>query len=127
MAVMAAYQGLIVIPGLRSQTESRAMAPIALRAAARGDEQTIEILRDQPATLLQLDVNNVEPGTPLTYEITGTGPSKIANATNAPPLGSSLIVILKNTDFNGPGLWTLVLRDKKGAEVSRYPFSVQIK
>jgi hypothetical protein len=127
LAVVAAYQGLIIIPGLRSQTGSRAMAPVPLRAAARGDEQTVEILRDQPITLLQLDVNNADPGAPLTYEMTGPGAARIASSTKAPPLGLPLVVILNNTDFSGPGYWTLVLRDNKGTEVSRYPFSVQIK
>jgi Putative zinc-finger len=126
-AVVAAYQGLVVIPGLRSQTESRAMAPVVLRAAARGDEQIVEIFRDQPITLLSLDVNNAEPGTPLTYEMTGPANARIANSAKAPPAGSPLIVLLTNTEFSGPGSWMLILRDTKGVEVSRFPFSVQIK
>jgi hypothetical protein len=131
LAVVGAYQGLIVIPGLRSETGSRAMAPVPLLAVARGDEQahqqTVEISRDQPVTVLQLDVNNADPGTPITYEIIGPGSTRIVKSTKAPSEGVPLDVILHHTDFSGPGLWTVVLRDQKGAEVSRYPFSVQIK
>src|SRR5215831_13224629 len=36
LAVVAAYQGWIMIPMLRSQTGTRAMAPVVLRAEARG-------------------------------------------------------------------------------------------
>jgi hypothetical protein len=127
LAVVAGYQGLVVIPGLRSQTGSHAMAPIVLRAAERGEDQVVEIQRDQPITLLSLDVNGVEPGTPLSYEITGSGSTRISNTTKAPPNASPLIVVLTNTDFSGPGSWTLFLRDPKGTEISRYPFTVQIK
>jgi len=128
LAVVAAYQGWVVIPELRWQTGSRAMAPIALRAAARGSEQILEMRRDQPFTLVSLDVNNADPGAPLTYEIIAPGGEKrISNATQAPPAGSPLIVVLQNTDFLQLGSWNLVLRDAKGTEISHYPFSIQIK
>jgi hypothetical protein len=127
LAVVTGYQGMVVIPALKSQTGSRALVPIVLRAAARGDEQTVEILRDQPISLLSIDVNNVDPETPLTYEMTGPGGVRISNTTKAPPVGSPLIVLLANTDFSAPGSWMLVLRGTKGNEITRYPFSVQIK
>src|SRR5215831_6127498 len=116
LGAVAVYQGLFVIPGLRWQTESRAMAPVWLRAAARGDEQIVEIRRDQPVTLLSLDVNGVDPGAVLRYDIEGPAGAKISNTTTAPPAGSSLIVYLTNTDIKGPGAWTLYLRDAKGNE-----------
>jgi hypothetical protein len=127
LGAVAVYQGLFVIPGLRWQTESRAMAPVVLRAAARGDEQLVEIRRDQPVTLLSLDVNSVDPGAALHYDIEGPGGAKISNNSVAPPAGSPLIVYLTNTDIRQPGAWTLYLRDAKGNEVSRYPFVAQIK
>lgn len=127
LGMVAIYQGFMVIPGLRWQTESRAMAAVPLRAAARGDEQVVEIRRDQPVTLLSLDVNGVEPDAPLRYEMTGPGGKRIANQTTAPPAGSPLIVYLTNTDVTQPGNWTLTLRDAKGMEVSQYPFVAQIK
>jgi hypothetical protein len=127
LGMVAIYQGFIVIPGLRWQTESRAMVAVQLRAAARGDEQVVEIRRDQPVTLLSLDVNGVEPDAPLHYEMTGPDGKRIANITTAPPAGSPLIVYLTNTDVTQPGKWTLMLHDSKGMEVSQYPFVAQIK
>jgi hypothetical protein len=38
-----------------------------------------------------------------------------------------LIVVLPNTEIQPPGPWLLVLRTQKGTEISRYPFTVQIK
>ena len=128
LAVVAAYQGWVVIPTLRTQTSSRAMAPVVLRAAARGEEQTLEIRRDQPVSLLSLDVNNADPGTPLTYEVIAPGgEARITSSAQAPPPGSPLIVVLSNTEFQQPGAWVLVLRTQKGVEVARYPFSIQLK
>ena len=128
LAVVAAYQGWVVIPALRWQTGSRAMAPMVLRAAARGEEQALEIRRDQPVSLLSLDVNGPDPATPLTYELIAPGGEvRISNPTQAPPLGSPLIVVLANTQIRQPGAWVLVLRTQKGAEVARYPFQVQVK
>ena len=127
-AVVAAYQGFVVIPGLRSQTGPRAMAPIALRAAARGEEQSLVIRKDEPVSLLSLDVNDVDPGTPLAYDVIAPGGEvRFTSTAQAPPPGSPLIVILSNPEFRQLGAWVLVLRTQKGAEVARYPFTVQLK
>jgi hypothetical protein len=128
LAAVAIYQGVVVIPGLRWQTGSRAMAPVVLRAAARGEEQALEIRRDQPVSLLSLDVNGPEPGTPLVYDVVAPGGAvRIHNRTQAPPLGSPLIVVLSNSEIRQTGSWVLVLRTEKGPEVARYPFQVQLK
>jgi len=128
LAAVAIYQGAVVIPGLRWQTGSRAMAPIVLRAAARGEEQALEIRRDPPVSLLSLDVNGPDPGTPLTYDVVAPGGAvRISNSAQAPPLGAPLIVVLANSQIREPGAWVLVLRTRQGTEVARYPFSVQVK
>jgi hypothetical protein len=127
-AVLAGYQAFVTIPSLRWQTGPRAMAPVFLRAAARGEEQALEIRKDDPISMLSLDVNNAEPGTPLTYDVIAPGGEvRLTGSTLAPPPGSPLIVILSNTDFQPIGAWSLALRTKKGAEVARYPFTVQLK
>jgi len=128
LAGIAGYQAFVVVPALRWQTGSRALAPIVLRAAARGEEQALEIRRDQPVSLLSLDVNGPDPGAPLTYDVIAPGgEARISNAAQAPPLGSPLIVVLSNAEIRQPGAWVLVLRTPAGTEVARYPFSVQVK
>jgi hypothetical protein len=47
-----------------------------------------------------------------------------ASPTKAPPLASPLLVTLWHSELNRPGVWTLVLRDPKGKDISSYPFSV---
>jgi hypothetical protein len=127
-AVLAAYQAFFVIPGLRWQTGPRAMAPIALRAAARGEEQVLPIRKDAPVSMLSLDVNDVDPGTPLAYDVLAPGGAvRFSGSTEAPPPGSQLVVSLPNSEFRQLGAWVLVLRTQKGAEIARYPFTVQLK
>jgi len=125
LGLVALYQGLIVIPGMRGQMGSRAMAAIPLRAAARGSEQAIGLSGDLPYQLVSLDVNNVDPDTPIAYQLVAPGGEvRVSRRATSPPLGAPLIVTLWRTDLEGPGSWTLVLRDQKGTEISRYPFSV---
>ena len=124
-ALVAGYEGYLLSA---NRWQTAADAPTVLLAAARGEEQTIEIRRDRPVSLLSLDVNNADPGTPLTYEMTGPGGAeKITDTTKAPPAGSPLIVILSSHAIRQSGAWTLVLRTQQGAEIARYPFSVQLK
>ncbi|HJZ97955.1 MAG TPA: zf-HC2 domain-containing protein [Candidatus Solibacter sp.] len=128
LAVVVAYQGLVLIPGLRWAASPQAMAPVVLRAAARGPEQPVDVRRDQPVTFLSLDVNNAEPGTPMTYEVGfDGGGSRMSSSTTAPPAGAVLVVMLPTATINQPGQWTLTLHNQKTNEVSKYPFSVQLK
>ena len=75
LGLVAGYQGLVQVPGLRWAAESRAMPPLVLRAAARGEEPTVEIRRDQAMSIFSVDVNSAEPGAPLVYEAAATGSS----------------------------------------------------
>jgi hypothetical protein len=124
LASFVGYQSLVTIPGLRA---SRALSPIVLRAAARGDEQTIELGRDLPYSVLSLDVNAADPGVPLLWEASPqNGTARAKGATKAPPPGSPLLVIISHSDVDQAGPWMLVLRTPQGAEISRYPFSIKL-
>src|SRR5262249_17484892 len=113
LAAIVGYQSMVTIPGLRS---SRALPPVVLRAEARGEEQSLQLRRDEPYSLLSIDVNAADPGTPLVYEI---APEKgsVRNRGNAvaPPPGSSLIVVVPHGSLDQNGSWSLVLRNSQGA------------
>ena len=88
-------------------------------------DQAIGLSGDLPYQLVSLDVNNVDPDTPIAYQLVAPGGEvRVSRRATSPPLGAPLIVTLWRTDLEGPGSWTLVLRDQKGAEISRYPFTV---
>ncbi|MCX6627867.1 MAG: zf-HC2 domain-containing protein [Candidatus Solibacter sp.] len=126
LACLAAWQAFVLIPSLRWAGTPQALSPMVLRAAARGEEQTLTLRRDQALSLLSLDVNSALPGVPLTYEVIAPGGAiRHHGAAQAPPAGSPLIVVLPNSAIAEPGAWVLRLRDRQGAEIARYPFSVQ--
>jgi hypothetical protein len=127
LGCLAAWQSFVVIPSLRWAGAPQALTPIALRAAARGEEQALVARRDQAVSLLSLDVNSADPGVPLTYElIAPDGATRHKAATVAPPAGSPLIVVLPNAAIREPGAWVLRLNNAQGAELARYPFSIQV-
>jgi len=126
LGCLAAWQALVVIPSLRWAGTPQALSPMVLRAAARGEEQTLTIRRDQALSLLSLDVNSADPGAALTYEVIAPGGATRHKGTAlAPPAGSPLIVVLPNSAIRETGAWVLLLRNPQGAELARYPFSVQ--
>ena len=127
LGLVAGYQGLVQVPGLRWAAESRAMPPLVLRAAARSEEPAVEIRRDQAMSIFSVDVNSAEPGTPLVYEAAATGSSaRITGTAEVPPPGSPLLVVMPHTRLRQAGPWTLVLRTPQGKEVARYPFVVKL-
>jgi anti-sigma factor RsiW len=69
MGCLAAWQGLVVIPSLRWANVPQALAPVALRAAARGEEQMLDVRRDQPVAALSLDINAAAPGESLEFDL----------------------------------------------------------
>ena len=124
LACVVGYQSLVTIPRMGGP---RALAPVVLRAAARGDEQAVTRQPGQPYTALQFDVNAAEPGVALRYELTHEGgPVRIAGTATAPALGVPLQVDAPNADLNRPGAWTLTLRTSAGREIARYPFNLII-
>jgi hypothetical protein len=126
LGCLAAWQAFVLIPSLRWAGAPQALSPVVLRAAARGEEQALAIRRDQAVSLLSLDVNSAEPGVPLTYEVIAPGGAiRHSGVTQAPPAGSPLIVVLPNSAIREPGSWTIRLRSQQGADIARYPFSVQ--
>src|SRR5262249_20493947 len=90
LACVTGYQSLVTIPGL---SRSQAVSPLVLRAAARGDEQTIDLSTGKSFSVFSLDVNAADPGTPLTYEIVPEGgTARIKGTAVTPGPGLPLLV-----------------------------------
>jgi hypothetical protein len=123
LACVVGYQALVIIPGWR---ESRALAPVVLRAAARGEEQTVVAAPGQRYSVLSLDVNASEPGSSLRYEMAPRGGSvRVRGSATAPPFGSPLLIVVSHSDLTPAGPWTLVLLTPEGKPISEYPFQLK--
>ncbi|MBS1858622.1 MAG: zf-HC2 domain-containing protein [Acidobacteria bacterium] len=122
LACVAGYQALVTIPGLRAP---QAVAPLVLRAAARGEEQTVNV-RGGPFTVFSLDVNAAEPGAALRYEMAPEGgTARLKGTATVPPPGAPLLIVAPHADLNRAGAWNLVLRTPAGEEIARYPFQIR--
>jgi Putative zinc-finger len=125
LACVVGYQSLVVIPRLQ---DTEAFEPLVLRAAARGDEQTIDLSSREPAYMIQIDVNAAEPGTPLVYEVGPEGGEvKMKGTAKAPPPGLPLLVRLPKSKLDRAGGWNLILRTASGSEIARYPFQLKLQ
>jgi hypothetical protein len=128
LAVVAGYQGLVVIPSLRETAAPQALESVVLRPAARGEEPAVQVTRKGGVSILAMDVNSGEPGHKITYELTPpAGASGITGSAQVPPAGTQLLLVLANATFQQPGAWTLILRTTDGAEMGRYPFRIETK
>jgi len=127
LGCLAAWQGLVVIPNLRWAGAPQALAPVALRAAARGEEQALDIRRNQPVSALSLDINAAAPGESLKFDLVAPGGAvRYQGAAQVPPAGAPLIVFLPNSAIRESGSWQLLLHDQRETEIARFPFSVQL-
>jgi hypothetical protein len=125
LACVVGYQSLVTIPRMGGP---RTLTPVVLRAAARGDEQTVTRQPGEPYTALQFDVNAADPGVALRYELAPDGAAvRIQGTATAPALGVPLQLDAPNADLNRPGPWTLILRTSAGQEIARYPFQLLLK
>jgi len=123
LACVVGYQQFVTIPGLSG---SRALSPVVLRAAARGEEQTIHVRSGQPFSVFSLSVNEADPGAALRYEIAPDGSTpRVTGTAVAPAPGSPLLVVVPHAKLDLAGAWTLVLRKPEGAEIARYPFQLK--
>src|SRR5262249_25762739 len=69
LGCLASYQALVLIPSIRGGVAARAIAPVVLRAAARGEDAPL-VERKGDLSVLSLDVNAADPGASLHFEIT---------------------------------------------------------
>ena len=128
LAVVAGYQGLVVIPSLRETAAPQALEPVVLRPVSRGEEPAVQVTRKGGVSILSMDVNSGEPGHKITFELAPPpGASKITGSAQVPPAGTQLLLVLANATLQQPGAWTLILRTTDGAEMGRYPFRIETK
>jgi len=128
LAVLAGYQAFVIIPPMRQTFSAQAVEPVILRAAARGEEPAVNIDHKSGLSVLAMDVNGVQAGEQLTYELLAPGGgSSTAGTTQVPPAGMQLLLVLPNSTLQHAGSWTLILRSVQGKDVGRYPFRIETK
>jgi anti-sigma factor RsiW len=131
LAVVAGYQALFVLPGLRDAIEPQALAPVTLRPASRGAEPIVAVTGKAPVTLA-IDVtapstlNNVaQGGSELTYDLRNAAGATVATGrAPAPAAGTPLLLLVPGSALAAPGRYVLTF-SAAGQAFDEYRFVVE--
>lgn len=126
LALVAGYQGLVVIPGLRELAGPQALTPVVLRPVTRGELPVVPA--GQPGLIsFALDVNAAPSGPELIYDLGAeSGATVLSGMARTPPPGTPLLLVLPANILTS-GRYVLTLRDAsdRSIELGAYRFSVQ--
>ena len=127
LALVAGYQALWVVPGLRQDAMGPSVTvPQLLKPASRSAITTVT--PDSTGVIaFSLDLNSAaEAGVPLTYDLrTIDGQSVVSGAVTAPPAGTPLLLVFPVKQLASSGAYTLIVSRSGGnAPVAEYRFEV---
>ena len=127
LALVAGYQALWVVPGLRQDAVGpTATVPLLLKPASRGEVPAVTP-SNSGVIAFSLDLNSAaEAGAPLTYDLrTVDGQTVVSGAVTAPPAGSPLLLVIPAARVASPGVYTLMIGGKgDSTPVAEYRFAV---
>jgi len=118
LALFAAYQSLLVIPGLRSP---RAVDAFTLRPDSRGQETVVASPGD---AMLVIEVNDVREGADLKYEIKAAGGAQVVSRHGkAPRAGAPFLVLVPSSALGPDTHYMVTIEDgATGQSVGTYRF-----
>lgn len=123
LAVVAGYQSLVTIPALRDALAPRAVAPVVLAPASRGEE-TVVGAGAEPL-VLSLDVNVPQASRELVYDLrTDSGTVVVTGRTPTPLPGTPLVLMLPRGIAAGAYVVAVRAADDPGAG-NTYRFRVR--
>jgi hypothetical protein len=108
LAIVAGYQTLVVVPALRPLNEPRALAPVTLRPASRGQVPRIPVGTDSAAITLAVDAGSAATGSDLSYDLRSAAGVVVASGkAQAPPSGTALLLLIPAKTVSTPGRYVL--------------------
>ena len=125
LALVAGYQALVVIPGLRN--ESGVALPVTLTAASRGDLPAISVPAGVDTVLLTFDLNLVPAPAEVLYDLASeAGASVSRRRVPVPQPGTSMSLSIP-AHLLSAGRFTLTVRDPAAPDtnVGVYSFVVR--
>jgi hypothetical protein len=128
LAVVAGYQTFVTVPALRAALDSpRALRPIAVAPASRGEGADVPLDATNGPLLFSLDIN-VDPLPPqLVYDLrTDAGAVVLSGVAPAPSQGTPLLLLFPGTSLTS-GQYAIVVRGSgpSSREVGTYRFVVR--
>jgi hypothetical protein len=127
LALVAGYQALVTIPGLRDRGSPRAVRTVALAPASRGDAAVIPAATAREGVTLMVDVNGVADNGALGFDLAGPGnKSRLSGTADAPAPGLPLVIWLP-PDYLTSGEYQLTIQTSTppARNVGQYRFVVR--
>lgn len=127
LAIVAGYQALVVIPGLREGAGPVALSPVVLRPVSRGDLPVVTRPSNTSYVTLAMDINVDPLPANVRFALVGaSGATVAAGEVPAPVPGSPLLLLMPTRDLT-PGSYTLTIQDaaNRATEVGAYRFEVR--
>jgi hypothetical protein len=119
LALVAGYQTLVTVPALRPLNEPRALEPVTLRPASRGQEARIAIGPDSAAITLAVDASSAVSSGELSYDLrAAAGFLVLSGKAAAPTPGAPLLLLVPARAVNAPGRYVLSVAGND------YPFEI---
>jgi putative zinc finger protein len=125
LALVAAYQTAVVIPGLRREAAPRALTPVTLRPAVRGAVPAVAADRSGAPAAFAVELGVAMTGE-LQYELVGPGGARVSGRAAAPAPGTPLFLLFPADSLAQPGAYTLRIDDPRHPEAAavEYRFTV---
>jgi hypothetical protein len=126
LALVAGYQSLVTVPGLREAVAPQSIEPVMLRGATRGAATAVTIARGQRFVALSADLLTLPQSSTLTYEILDANRSAVVSGQSAvPSSGAPLMLLVPVDELQQAGRYTLILRAAdQNAVIGEYEFDV---
>ncbi len=126
LALVAGYQSLVTVPGLRGAVAPQSIEPVMLRGATRGAATSVAIARGQRFVVLSADLLTAPQSPTLNYEILNANRTAVASGQSAvPSSGAPLMLLIPVDELRQAGRYTLVLRGAKpNVVLGEYEFDV---
>jgi hypothetical protein len=126
LALVAGYQSLVTVPGLRDAGGPQSIEPVMLRGATRGAATAVTIAPGQRFVALSADLLTPPQSSTLTYEILNASRTVVASGRSAmPSSGAPLMLLVPVDELQQAGRYTLLLRGAdQNAVIGEYEFDV---
>jgi hypothetical protein len=126
LALVAGYQSLVTVPGLREAVAPQSIEPVMLRGATRGAATTVTIAKGQRFVALSADLLTPPQSPTLTYEILDANRTAVASGQSpVPSSGAPLMLLVPVDELQQAGRYTLMLRGVDAdAIIGDYEFDV---
>ena len=127
LAVVAGYQALVVIPGLRESSGAQALTPVVLRSVSRGDVPVVPRPAPNALVSLAMDVNIDPMPADLVFTLKSSeGVELLTGPAPVPQPGSPLLLVVPGRTLT-VGRYEVQLRGAAGAASAAASYRFEVR